>query len=133
MQLSGSIKLLFLSLPLIMTTINKVPAQNLEIGGLVLDLTKTRIGHEFYESFYLCFQEEPLPTELKEKVNIVVEEFTDPKYGTRIVVKVGETITYVDNIAPRKIEESAKRACEHTANYIFNLEEFEKSMEEEIR
>lgn len=103
-----------------------------ELTGFIIDQTKTRIGHDFYEYFNLYYH--PIPGTFMEKVNIIIEEQTDPRFGIRIIVKIGETIVYYTFLSPRAedIEEKAKYAVMIATEYLLNIKKTQEYLEEEI-
>lgn len=122
---------LFISISFILIVFSQVFAD--EMGGLVIDSTKTRLGRDFYEYFYMYYQEEPLPPDLKERTNIVIDEFTDPVWGTKIFVRVGDTVVYSANIKPKDVEFVAEEAVSVVVSYLLDMEKYERFLEEEIR
>jgi len=100
-----------------------------QIEGLIIDKTRTKVGHDFYEIFYLKIQKMPG----MEYFNIIVDEFVDPQFGSRISVSINEIVLYQNFVSSRfdDIEEKANEASE-TINYFFiNWKEYQKLLEEE--
>ncbi len=100
-----------------------------QIEGLVIDKTKTKIGRDFYESFYFKLQQLPG----MESFNIVVEEFFDPQFGNRISVSINDLVLYQNFVTSRydDIEEKATEASETINQFFLNLKEYQKILEEE--
>lgn len=101
-----------------------------QIEGLIIDKTKTKIGRDFYELFYIAV--EPLMTPDK-KLDLTVEEFVDPQFGSRIFIFINENLIYQNFVSSRfdDIEEKVKEASELVKYYLFNWKEYEKYLEEE--
>lgn len=101
-----------------------------QIEGLIIDKTKTKIGRDFYELFYVAL--EPIMT-TDIKFDLTVEEFVDPQFGSRIFVSINENLVYHNFVSSRfdDIEEKVKEASEVVKYFIFNWKEYEKYLEEE--
>ena len=82
-----------------------------EVDGLIIDQTRTRIGQEFYQNF-VTFWEAPLGIE---DYNILITEMANPTWGSWIWIEVGglvsKEIVYRETLKPRleEIEETAKK------------------------
>ncbi|GAB6184411.1 CsgE family curli-type amyloid fiber assembly protein [Thermodesulfovibrio hydrogeniphilus] len=100
-----------------------------QIEGLVIDKTKSKIGRDFYESFY--FKLERVPE--MESFNIVVEEFFDPQFGNRVSISINGIVLYQNFVTSRydDIEEKATEASETINQFFLNLKEYQKILEEE--
>ncbi len=101
-----------------------------QIEGLIIDKTKTKIGRDFYELFYIAL--EPIMT-TDITFDLTVEEFVDPQFGSRIFVSINENLIYQNFVSSRldDIEEKVKEASEVVKYFIFNWKEYEKYLEEE--
>ncbi|GAQ94620.1 curli production assembly/transport component CsgE [Thermodesulfovibrio aggregans] len=101
-----------------------------QIQGLIIDKTKTKIGRDFYELFYLTL--EPLMG-IDGKFDITVDEIVDPQFGSRVTVSINDNVVYQNFVSSRydDIEEKVKEATQ-IVNYFFqNWKEYEKYLEEE--
>jgi len=100
-----------------------------EIGGLVIDLTKSKQGRDFFELFYQGYSS----LGKQASNNIIVEEL--PARGTisRIGVKVNETLIFQRFLTPRAsiVEENANFAVQVIASFLQNNENLDKQLENE--
>jgi len=103
-----------------------------EIDGLIIDQTQTRIGQEFYQNF-VTFWEAPPGIE---DYNIVITEMANPTWGSWIWIEVGglvsKEIVYRETLKPRleEIEETAKKGVEVVREYLYRLIEYGKEVTE---
>ena len=103
-----------------------------EIDGLIIDQTQTRIGQEFYQNF-VTFWEAPPGIE---DYNIVIVEMANPTWGSWIWIEVGglvsKEIVYRETLKPRleEIEETAKKGVEVVREYLYRLIEYGKEVTE---
>jgi hypothetical protein len=91
----------------------------MEIDGLIVDETITRIGRDFYEEFYRLWQRPP------DAVNftVVVGEQPMPSMGTRIIVRVNDEIAFQGQLQPRAemIESAAWQGVGFTYRFVQGL------------
>lgn len=101
-----------------------------QIEGLIIDKTKTKIGRDFFEMFYISI-ESIMTTEVK--LDLTIEEFFDPQFGSRIFVFINENLIYQNFVSSRydDIEEKAKEASNVAKYFIHHWKEYEKYLEEE--
>jgi len=103
-----------------------------EIDGLIIDQTQTRIGQEFYQNF-VTFWEAPPGIE---DYNILITEMANPTWGSWIWIEVGglvsKEIVYRETLKPRleEIEETAKKGVEVVREYLYRLIEYGKEVAE---
>jgi len=103
-----------------------------EIDGLIIDQTQTRIGQEFYQNF-VTFWEAPPGIE---DYNILITEMANPTWGSWIWIEVGglvsKEIVYRETLKPRleEIEETAKKGVEVVREYLYRLIEYGKEVTE---
>ena len=106
--------------------------REVEVDGLIIDQTQTRIGQEFYQSF-VTFWEAPSGIE---DYNIVVTEMANPTWGSWIWIEVGgfvsKEIVYREMLKPRseEIEEAAKKGTESIKKYLYHLKEYGEEVSE---
>lgn len=101
-----------------------------QVEGLIIDKTKTKIGRDFYELFYIALE----PTiGIDTKFDVIVDEFVDPQFGSRVSISINENVIYQNFVSSRldDIEEKVKEAVEVVNYFIFNWKEYEKYLEEE--
>lgn len=103
----------------------------LEITGLIIEETMTRIGYEFYEYFFL-FWEAP-EVEVKD-YNILISEFASPIWGSWVKVNIDETTVWSKMLRPRseEIEDAVKQAVEATKRYLYNYEQYQFQTEDMV-
>ena len=103
-----------------------------EIDGLIIDQTQTRIGQEFYQNF-VTFWEAPLGIE---DYNILITEMANPTWGSWIWVEVGgfvsKEIVYREILKPRseEIEKTAQKGVEVVKKYLYHLKEYGEEVSE---
>ena len=86
-----------LFLVLVFTTTD-LDAQELEIGGLLLDNTISRQGREFYRQFSILWQD--LPN--SEGINVQIKEQVIPRSGTKLMVMMNHKLVYVTYMGRRQ-------------------------------
>jgi curli production assembly/transport component CsgE len=103
--------------------------KDVEIEGLLIDQTRSRIGHEFYQDF-VSFWEAPAGAR---HYNLVISEQNDPRYGSWVSIEINDNLVYRAPVKPRAedIAESAQGAIEVVRDFLSRWEEYEKSLEEE--
>lgn len=84
----------------------------LEIDGLVVDETRTKIGRDFYDEFYGVWS----PPEGAVNFTVTVKEQILPNRGTRIAVHLNEEIVFQAYLVPQydHIVETARQAVVFT-------------------
>ena len=103
-----------------------------EIDGLIIEQTQTRIGQEFYQNF-VTFWEAPLGIE---DYNILITEMANPTWGSWIWVEVGgfvsKEIVYREILKPRseEIEKTAQKGLEVVKKYLYHLKEYGEEVSE---
>ena len=87
----------------------------LEIQGLVIDETQTKIGQDFYQSFFALWE----PPEEVECIIFIIER-ASPQWGSWIWVRVNDSVVWRGVLRPRseEIEEAARRAVEVARKYL---------------
>ena len=108
-----------------------VEAQMLEISGLIIEETMTRIGYEFYEYFFLYW--EAPEVEVKD-YNILISEMATPLWGSWVRVYVDETTVWSRMLRPRSedVEDSVKQAVEATNQYLYNYAQYQFQTEDMV-
>ena len=103
----------------------------IEIVGLILNLSKTRTGHEFYRQFSALW--EP-PSDARE-FNIIIIENATPQWGSIIQLKVNEAVVFLNIVKPNDaaIKELAGKAVERVREYIsFYVRDLEKYKDDDL-
>jgi curli production assembly/transport component CsgE len=86
-----------LTFTLLVTPICKAGSE-LEIGGLLLDNTKSRLGHDFYYEFSRFWQDIPN----KEGINVQIIEQIVPRAGTRLSILLNGRPIYATHFGRRQ-------------------------------
>ncbi len=101
----------------------------MEIDGLIISETLTKIGVDFYDLFYQRWV--PPPTASGYEVRI--EELPAPGFGTLIVVNVNETTVFQRVLQPRydQLEASAELAVSLTQRHVNDQQRLIQQLYEE--
>lgn len=124
-------KSLVISIALFLILALELPSQEIPLTGFVFDQTKTRIGREFYDAFTKLWES----PEGFQTLNLTINEFSDPRWGTQIYIYVEDTLVYITPLKPRleDIEEKAEEALEAVLRYFIWLADRERALKEEIQ
>jgi len=100
---------------------------DLEIEGLIVDATQTKIGRDFYEIFYSNWA----PDSKMPKLSIVISELPLPRLGTQIAVTVQDHEVFKQFVQPRYdvIEAYAQYAIQLSLRYVENYEVIQKQLQ----
>jgi len=100
--------------------------ENLEIDGLIIDRTKTKLGHDFYQLFYSHWE---APYGIS-GYDIIISEKPMPGRGSLVQVKVKGTLIFNRRLTPRyaEIEKTADLAVQVTLNYLYNYENYQRQL-----
>lgn len=85
---------------IIMLFFNTAIAEEVEIGGLVLDRTFSRFGKDFYRQFTTLWQE----VKGTQGVNLVLIERQMPRSGTQLNLQLNNRTIFVTYFGRRKTE-----------------------------
>lgn len=98
----------------------------IEIDGLLVDDTKTKIGKDFYDLFYNSWQ---APQGAK-NYTITISEKPFRLSSTQIVVSINENPVYQAILQPRQdiVEALSMDAIANTQSYLANYEEIMKQL-----
>ena len=100
---------------------------DLEIEGLVVDATATKVGRDFYDIFFSKWEPDPsLPS-----LSITVTERPLPNQGSQIIVSAEDNIIFQRFVQPRydALEENAELAVQLVLNYLNNYEMIQKQLQ----
>lgn len=102
-------------------------SKDIEIDGLIMDQTKTKMGHDFANNFTLSWESAATG------YNIVIEEQADFQTGSWISIEVNGNLVFKAALRPNPdaIEDLVKEAVESLNDYLFNLSKVSKALEEE--
>jgi curli production assembly/transport component CsgE len=100
--------------------------ENLEIDGLIIDRTKTKLGRDFYQLFYSKWE---APYGIK-GYDILISEKPMPGRGSLVQIEVKGTLIFNRRLTPRyaEIEKSAELAIQVTLNYLYNYENYQRQL-----
>ena len=106
--------------------IQKKTFRDIEIEGLIVDQTQTKIGHDFYDLFYSNWQ----PPDNFGDYTIIIEEKPLPQLGTQVTIKINDNEIFQQILQPRYdvIEAMAQYGVELSFNYIQNYEAIQKQL-----
>ncbi|MGQ7870594.1 CsgE family curli-type amyloid fiber assembly protein [Sunxiuqinia sp. sy24] len=98
----------------------------IEIDGLLVDNTKTKIGRDFYDLFYANWE----PPANAKNYTITILEKPFRLTSTLIVVSINEHVVYQSILQPRQevVEQLSKQAIAVTFNYLQNYEEIMRQL-----
>ncbi len=98
----------------------------LEIDGMIISETISKIGNDFYDIFYSNWN----PPPQAKNYTITISEKPFPLQGNLITVKVNDAKTFERFVQPRyeSIVESVNQAIQYTANYLINYERIQKDL-----
>lgn len=100
---------------------------DLEIEGLIVDATQTKIGRDFYEIFYNNWA----PDDKMPKLSIVISELPLPRLGTQVTVTIQDHEVFKRFVQPRYdvIEAYAQYAIQISLQYLENYEVIQKQLQ----
>lgn len=103
--------------------------KDLEIEGLLIDQTRSRIGHDFYQDF-VSFWEAPPGAKY---YNLVISEQNEPRYGSWVSIEINDNLVYRALLrpGPEDIAATAQEAIAVVREYLLRWEEYERSLEGE--
>jgi len=83
-------------------------SNEVEIGGLLLDNSKSRLGHDFYYQFSQLWRDIPN----KEGVNAQIIEQIVPRAGTKLSLMLNGRVIYVTHLGRRQspVKEKVEQA-----------------------
>lgn len=95
--------------------------KRLEIDGLVVDETQTRLGRSFYDTFYRVW-ESPRGAF---NFTVTVQEQPVPNLGTRVTVRVNGEIAFQTQLQPREelVQGAARQAVYYVRHHLENRAE----------
>ena len=101
----------------------------MEIDGLIISETLTKIGVDFYELFYQRWVAPPAASGYE----VRIEELPAPGFGTLVVVKVNETTVFQRVLQPRydQLEASADLAVSLTQRHVNDQQRLTQQLYEE--
>ncbi len=100
---------------------------DLEIDGLVIDQTRSRMGREFYEYFY----QQWLPPFGIVDYTILIEEKPPRGRSASVEIKVNDQLISVHSLQARQIEinAAAQAAIARTAQYLIRKSQLQQDLD----
>lgn len=91
----------------------------IEIDGLVVDETQTKLARDFYAEFYNSWQ---APAGAS-NYTVVIQEQPVPNVGTRVLVRVNDEIAFQTQLQPRLevVQDAARYAVYMTYRFVQSL------------
>jgi len=98
----------------------------IEIGGLIIDESISKMGHDFYDLFYSQW----IAPEVGFGYTIYIKERPVPGLGSIVSVKVNDSEVLSQRIQPRydMIESVAEYAIRRLQTYLHNYEAIQKQL-----
>jgi curli production assembly/transport component CsgE len=102
---------------------------SLELDGLIIDETITKIGHDFYKYFHDYWNAPEGVT----NYTLYISEKLMPGMGNLVIVEIDEKKVFQNRITPRDyvIEQTAKYATNRTNAYLKQYQLIQKQLEQE--
>ncbi len=99
---------------------------NIEIDGLIIDESKTKIGREFYDVFFMNWH----PPQNIKGFTIYLRERAHPRFGSWVWIDVDEMTVYQTLLKPRfeVIEEAAIDGIRATAQFLVQSKTDQKQL-----
>ena len=99
---------------------------DIEIAGIIIDATQTKLGKDFYDLFYQQWNE----LESVSEQSITISERALPQLGSQVSVEVEDYLVFLQNIQPRYeiIEQMVEYALQQTLLYIQNYDNMQKQI-----
>ncbi|MFW5973476.1 MAG: CsgE family curli-type amyloid fiber assembly protein [Bacteroidota bacterium] len=90
-----------------------------EIDGLVVDETQTKLGRDFYATFFAVWQ----APEGAVNYTVVIQEQPMPNIGTRIHIRVNDELAFQTQLQPREemIDNAARQGAFFTYRFVQGL------------
>jgi len=111
------------------TQLQNPESEDIGLGGLVVDETFSKIGHDFYDLFYSNWES---PKNVKD-YTITISEKPLPQLGTQITISVNDTPVFQRFIQPRYelIQEMAQQGLAVSFSYLENYDKIQKELQGE--
>ncbi|PKQ64316.1 hypothetical protein BZG02_05730 [Labilibaculum filiforme] len=101
----------------------------MEVDGLVMDETMTKVGRDFYDMFYSVWN---APQKAK-NYTITIKEMVLPGLATQIIVLVNDNEVFKQRVQPRYevLEQMSQYANQMAVQYLNNYEKMNAQLEDE--
>ena len=102
---------------------------DLEIEGIIVDATNTKVGRDFYDMFYNNWD----PGENLPQLSITISEKPLPSRGSQVIVYIEDDIIFQRFLQPRydEIKENSDLARLVAMQYLQNYESLQKQLQGE--
>lgn len=99
------------------------------IDGLIVDETDSKIGHDFYDSFYAAW----IPPVNARDYTITISEKPLPRLGTQITISINDNSIYKKFVQPAYeiIQEMAQEGASIAYSYLEHYTQIQKELEGE--
>jgi curli production assembly/transport component CsgE len=91
-------------------------SRDIEIDGLIMDQTKTKVGHDFAHNFSLTWET------AETGYNMIITDQADPLRGSWILIKVNDILVFKALLKPNTdaIKALVAEAVTDCNNFLFN-------------
>ncbi|MCT4604422.1 MAG: curli production assembly/transport protein CsgE [Marinifilum sp.] len=109
------------------STSSNSSSMDMEIDGLIMDETITKVGKDFYDMFYSGWS---APKNAK-NYTITIKEMVLPGLATQVTVLVNDTKVFERKVQPRYdiLEEMSGYALQQTGRYLTNYEKMKSQLD----
>lgn len=106
-----------------------ITEDDLDIEGMVIDETVSKLGRDFYDLFYSKWES----PEGAKNFTITIMEKPGPFSGTQVSIRVNDLDVYQNYLQPKYdlIDELAAQAVQDCASYLVNYKEIKKELQGE--
>ena len=103
------------------------PNFDMEIDGLIMDETMTKVGRDFYDMFFSVW----IAPEKVKNYTVTIKEMVMPGLVTEISVLVNESIVFKQRVQPRYdvLEQMTKYANQKVVQYLNNYEKMKAQLD----
>jgi curli production assembly/transport component CsgE len=101
----------------------------MEIDGLIMDETRTKVGRDFYDMFFSIWV---APKKVKNYI-ITIKEMVLPGLATQIIVLVNDNEVFKQRVQPRYevLKQMTEYANNMAARYLNNYEKMKAQLDDE--
>lgn len=102
------------------------PNFDMEIDGLIMDETMTKVGRDFYDMFFSVW----IAPEKVKNYTVTIKEMVMPGLATEISVLVNESLVFKQKVQPRYdvLEQMTKYANQKVVQYLNNYEKMKAQL-----
>ena len=101
----------------------------IEINGMLVDHTQSKLGREFYDMFYYMWESPDIDL----YYTIFFTEKALPSFGTQITIAVNDDLVFQKFVKPRyeELEENVKLAVNNVFNYLVYYDQIQSELQNE--